>query len=104
MNVKQYWLVMIKTGPMDSVITDSTERAKLFQGHFSNMGRLHQEGILKVAGPFGKNENKWRGLFIYDCPTLEDAKKYVATDPAISAGIFTVDIVPWWTEPSGSFK
>ena len=68
------------------------------------MTRLHQEGVLKVAGPFGKNDLQWRGLFIYDCPTLEDAKRHVATDPAVASGIFEVDIVPWFTEPSGSFK
>ena len=102
-NVKQYWLVVIKTGPMDAVIKDSVQRAKIFQGHFSNMSTLHKEGVLKVAGPFGKNDHQWRGLFILDCKTEEDARRYVTTDPAIAAGIFTVDIVPWWTEPGGSF-
>jgi len=101
--VKQFWLVMIKTGPNDNVITDSTERNKIFAGHFANMERLHKEGILKVAGPFGKNNFTWRGLFILDCATIEEAEAIVKTDPAVAAGIFVVDIVPWYSEPSGSF-
>ena len=99
--VDQYWFVMIKTGPKTDF--DSTTRAGLFAGHMSNMGRLHKEGILKVAGPFGKNEFTWRGIFILDCKTKEEAEKYVATDPAVAAGLFAVDIVPWFSEPSGSF-
>lgn len=100
--IKQFWLVMIKTGPKDKEISDSTERSKIFAGHFSNMARLHTEGVLKVAGPFGKNDFAWRGLFILDCKTKEEAENYVKTDPAIAAGVFIVDIVPWFSEASGS--
>jgi uncharacterized protein len=100
--IKQFWLVMIKTGPKDKEITDSTERSKIFAGHFSNMTRLHKEGVLKIAGPFGKNDFTWRGLFVLDCKTKEEAENYVNTDPAVAAGVFVVDIVPWYAEPSGS--
>ena len=69
----------------------------------SNMERLYNDGILKVAGPFGKNDFKWRGIFIFDCTTKEEAEKIVTTDPAIAAGLFAVDIVPWYSEPVGNF-
>jgi len=101
--IKQFWLVVLKTGPQDKVITDSAQRAKIFAGHFANMERLHKEGILKVAGPFGKNDFTWRGLFILDCATKEEAEKYVKTDPSIEAGVFITDIVPWYSEAVGSF-
>lgn len=101
--VKQFWLVVLKTGPQDKVITDSAQRAKLFAGHFSNMERLYKEGILKVAGPFGRNDFTWRGLFILDCATKEEAEGYVKTDPSVAAGIFITDIVPWYSEAVGSF-
>lgn len=103
-NIRQFWLVILKTGPKDKLITDSVERSQIFKGHFSNMERLHQEGILKAAGPFGKNDMTWRGLFIMDCATREDAEKHVKTDPSVEAGVFLYDIVPWYSEPSGSFK
>jgi uncharacterized protein YciI len=101
--VKQFWMVILKTGPKDKEITDSIQRKTLFAGHFSNMDRLHKEGILKAAGPFGKNDMTWRGLFIMDCGTREEAENYVKTDPTVAAGVFIYDIVPWWSEPSGSF-
>jgi uncharacterized protein YciI len=102
-NIQQFWLVILKTGPKDKVITDSAERSKIFAGHFSNMKRLHEEGILKAAGPFGENEFTWRGLFIFDCKTKEEAERCVKTDPSVTAGVFNYDIVPWFSEPSGSF-
>lgn len=97
-----FWFVMIKTGPKNDF--DSATKAKLFAGHMSNMERLYYDGVLKVAGPFGKNDLNWRGIFIFDCKTKEDAEKITATDPAVEAGLFSVDIVPWYGEPSGSFK
>ena len=101
--IKQFWLVVLKTGPMDKEITDTVRRKEIFAGHFSNMERLYNEGILKAAGPFGKNDFTWRGLFILDCKTKEEAENYVKTDPAVAAGVFITDIVPWFSEPSGSF-
>ncbi len=52
--IEKYWLVILKTGPKDSIVKDTIQRNKIFAGHMSNMGRLHKEGVLKVAGPFGK--------------------------------------------------
>jgi uncharacterized protein len=101
--IKQFWLVVLKTGPMDKEITDSVKRKEIFAGHFSNMERLYNEGILKAAGPFGKNDFTWRGLFIMDCKTKEEAENYVKTDPAVAAGVFVVDIVPWYSQATGSF-
>ena len=103
-NIKQFWMVILKTGPQDKVITDSVQRSNIFKGHFSNMEKLHKEGILKVAGPFGKNDFTWRGLFILDCASREEAEKHVKTDPSVAAGVFIYDIGPWYGEPSGSFK
>ncbi|MBK6938457.1 MAG: hypothetical protein IPH18_17605 [Chitinophagaceae bacterium] len=101
--VKQFWMVILKTGPKDKEITDSVQRSKIFTGHFSNMEKLYYDGVLKAAGPFGKNDFTWRGLFILDCKTKEEAEEYVKTDPGVAAGIFISDIVPWYSEPTGSF-
>lgn len=89
---------------MDKEITDTAARNKIFSGHFANMKRLHEEGILKAAGPFGKNDFTWRGLFVLDCKTKEDAENFVKTDPSVASGVFITDIVPWYSEATGSFK
>ncbi|MES2891240.1 MAG: YciI family protein [Bacteroidota bacterium] len=98
--IEQYWFILLKTGPKTDF--DSSTRARLFQGHMANMNKLYYDGILKVAGPFGKNDLSWRGLFVFDVKTKEEAEKIATTDPAIAAGLFAVDIIPWYSEPTGS--
>ena len=50
---------------------------------------------MAMAGPFGKNEVAFRGLFILAVPTIEEAKALAETDPTVKAGIFVVEYVPW---------
>ncbi len=100
--IEQYFFVLIKTGPKQDF--DSAQKAKLFEGHMANINRLYYDGIIKAAGPFGKNDFKWRGIFVFDCKTKEEAEKIVQTDPAVAAGLFAVDISPWYSAPIGSFK
>lgn len=100
--IEQYFFVMIKTGPKQDF--DSAAKAELFKGHMANINKLYYDGILKVAGPFGKNDLTWRGIFIFDCKTKEEAEKIAKSDPAVAAGLFSVDISPWYSAPIGSFK
>lgn len=92
--MRMYVLAILKTGPRQ--IQAGKERDELFAGHMANIGRLAKEGKLSAAGPFDKNDKNWRGLFILNVKTVEEAKKLVDTDPTIKAGIFVVDLVPWY--------
>jgi uncharacterized protein YciI len=99
--IRQYWFVLLKTGP--NTDADSTSKEILFDKHMANIVKLYNDGILKVAGPFGKNDNEWRGLFVLDCATREEAEDYLQTDAAIAAGLLTAEITPWYTAPTASF-
>lgn len=92
--MKNYVLVILKTG--ENKTTDKDELNKLFRGHMENIQRLVDEGKLIVAGPFGKNDKTWRGLFILDVRTVEEASEIVQTDPAVMAKVFDVELVPWY--------
>ena len=97
--MKTYVLAILKTGPNDTSVKGD-ERKNAFEGHMANIGRLADEGKLAVAGPFGKNDKTFRGLFIFNVATIEDAQKLAETDPAIKAGIFVVDYIPWFGSAS----
>ena len=99
--VSQYWFVMLTKGNNRS--QDSLMAAKIQEGHMANINKLYEEGKLKVAGPFG-DDGDWRGIFIFDIATKEEAEKILKTDPAIAAGRLNYEIHPWWTAPVGSFK
>jgi uncharacterized protein len=93
--MKMYVLCILKTGPQDEAIKGD-ERKKIFEGHFANIGKLAGEGKLAVAGPFGKNERSYRGLYIFNVTTIEEAEKLVMLDPAVKAGVFIPELTPWY--------
>jgi uncharacterized protein YciI len=93
--MKKFVLCILKTGPRDAEIKGE-ERKKLFEGHFANIGRLADQGTLVVAGPFGKNDKSYRGLYIFSVATIEEAEKLVMLDPAVAAGVFVPDLTLWY--------
>jgi uncharacterized protein len=61
-----------------------------------NIGRLAKLGKLVVAGPFGKNELTYRGLFIFNVKSREELHQLLDTDPTIKSGIFELEILDWY--------
>ncbi|HEX7153182.1 MAG TPA: YciI family protein [Thermoanaerobaculia bacterium] len=93
--MKPYVLCILKTGPKDAEVKGDA-RKEVFAGHFANIGRLADEGKLVVAGPFGKNDKTYRGLYIFNVATVEEAEKLVVLDPAVKAGVFVYELTPWY--------
>ena len=93
--MRMYVLCILKTGPNDATVQGDA-RKEVFAGHFANIGQLAKEGKLSVAGPFGKNERSWRGLYIFNVATIEEAEKLVLLDPAVKAGVFVYELTPWY--------
>lgn len=81
--MRSYVFVLLKTGP--NRMPAGPERDEMFKGHFANMKRLSDAGVLALAGPFDGVDG-WRGLFILAVTDIEEAKKHVATDPVIIKG------------------
>jgi len=96
MGMRKYVLALLKTGPNDATITDKEKRAELFKGHFAMINRLAGEGKLSLAGPFNDEKKEFRGLYVFNVETIEEAQKLTETDPSIKAGIFKVDFIKWY--------
>ena len=92
--MKQYVLVMLKTG--ENKTASKEETTKAFRGHMENISRLVKDGKLIVAGPVGTNDQTYRGIFIFDVPTIEEAKTLVETDPAFKANLLAADFFEWY--------
>lgn len=93
--MKMYVLCILKTGPKDGEIKGK-ERDEIFAGHFTNIARLANDGKLAVAGPFEKNERSYRGLYIFNVPTIDEAEKLVVLDPAVKSGVFVPELTLWY--------
>ncbi|WP_346317844.1 YciI family protein [Chitinophaga sp. YIM B06452] len=92
--MKMYQLVILKTG--SNTTTDKEKVNELFKGHMTNIGKLVKDGKLVVAGPLGKNDKQYRGIFILSVKTKEEAAALLETDPAIKEKLLDAEIYPWY--------
>lgn len=92
--MKSYILVILKTGP--NKIEDKTVLDSLFKGHMENIGRLAANGKLIVAGPLGKNDKTYRGIFILDIKSFEEANALLETDPVVKNKVLEADLFKWY--------
>ena len=93
--MKSYFFVILKTGT--NTTTDKEFISESFRGHLDNINRLVEEGKLIVAGPLGKNENNYRGIFILNnIKSIEEAVELLQTDPAIKNGLLDYEIFTWY--------
>lgn len=92
--MKSYVLVILKTGE-----NTSTEKEKIndaFRGHMENINHLVAAKKMIVAGPLGKNSDGYRGIFILDTKSIDEAKELVKNDPAVQTGFLTAEYYEWY--------
>ena len=92
--MKQYVFVILKSGANTSDDKEAMNTA--FAGHMKNIGRLAEEGKLVVAGPMEKNDKSYRGIFILNVTTLEEAEALLASDPAIAENYLAAETYLWY--------
>lgn len=92
--MKSYILVMLKTG--GNQIEDKSFIDSCFRGHMDNIDGLVKRDKLIVAGPLGKNDKMYRGIFILNADSLEEAEKLLQSDPAIKVHLLTAELYKWY--------
>lgn len=92
--MKGYILVLLKTGPNKT--TNQSFIDSCFAGHMQNMGVMVKAEKLVVAGPLAKNDKTYRGIFILNLTSIEEAEKLLQTDPAISSGLLATELFKWY--------
>ena len=93
--MKSYFFVILKTRtnktPDKNLISES------FRAHLENINKLVKDGKLIVAGPLGKNENEYRGIFIFqNLNTMDEVNSLLQTDLAIKNQLLDYDIYSWY--------
>lgn len=92
--MKMYVLVILKTGSNTTATKAETDSA--FAGHMRNMEQLVKANKLIVAGPLGKNDKTYRGIFIFNTKSIDEAKEILNTDPAYKAKLLAAEIMNWY--------
>lgn len=92
-----YVFVFLKTGPVTDLSEERTE--ELQRGHFANMDRLWDQGLLLISGPFGdpRPDPENRGMFIFDVAEVAIAEDLTRSDPALQAGALRLVAFPFTT-------
>lgn len=92
--MRRYVLAILTAGSTE--VAAGPERDAIFAGHMANIQRLADEGKLAVAGPFGANDRGYRGILLLLVETPEEAAPLVEQDPAVAAGVFGYELLPWY--------
>jgi len=81
--MKTFVMAFLKRGPNRS--QDSITAANLQRLYLNNITKLAKAGKLVLAGPF-LDTGDIRGVYIFDVSTIEEAKTFTETAPAIQQG------------------
>lgn len=85
----RYTFVFLNTNP-DRAELPKAQVDSLQAGHIANIERLVKARKMIAAGPFYGGG----GIFLFDT-NLEDTKAVLDTDPAIAAGRFKLEVIPF---------
>lgn len=98
-NMKTYQMAFLRRGP-NWWREKGPESDKLFEQHIGHNMTMHKNGKMPLAGPFMKQEGTaypdLAGICVYNVETREEALTLANQDPAVQAGVFTVEVVPWY--------
>ncbi len=78
---KYYCFGFLNTHP-DRAEMPQDKVMEIQKGHLEHMGKMASEGKLLVAGPF-MTAGTARGVVIYNCADVAEAKRYTEPDPAV---------------------
>jgi len=92
----QFQMAILKKGPKWTG-PQRPETQKILHQHLINVLALLDSGKAVIAGPFG-DDTELAGIFILRTSSSDEAKTWVDGDPAVKAGLFVVEMHPWWSE------
>lgn len=91
--MQQYFMAFLKKGPIRG--QNEEEAIELQKAHVAHLTKMYNLGYADISGPFDGGE-KFRGITIYNVPTLKMADSLAKLDPMVKAGRLEIEIHPWW--------
>jgi len=92
--MKRYVLTILSSGSNKS--TNKSYVDSCFKSHMENIQFLVEQKKLIVAGPFFKNDDNLRGMFILDVTDFEEANRLLEKDLAIKENLLKANLYNWY--------
>jgi uncharacterized protein YciI len=90
----QFTVVLLLTpGDPPTLSEDAADAVQ--DEHLNYLANLHEAGHLLAAGPLPGGDDRFRGLSIFALPH-EQALALAENDPAVRAGVFELEVLPWF--------
>ena len=99
MEFDNYTIALLVKNP-EAPELDEAKAAELQDAHMAHLADLRDAGVLLAAGPL--RDERLRGLSILNVDP-ERARELKEQDPAVQAGLFTIEVIPWLV-PSGAMS
>lgn len=92
-----YQLVVLRR-PANRPTYDEATEELLQSQHLGHFATMTEAGLMRVAGPLSDQpDQSMRGICIYQVGSVDEARRYAEDDPAVKAGLFTIDVMTWRT-------
>lgn len=102
MEFDEFTVVLLLTPPAAPELDDQAAD-ELQDAHLRHLAALHESGQLLAAGPLpGEPRRRFRGLNIFGTGP-EEARSLAEQDPAVRAGQFELEVLPW-VVPAGAIR
>lgn len=99
MDLHVYQLIFLRRGDNPPRL-DEAASAKLQRDHLAYLFGLAEQGVLAVNGPVDEQgDSDLRGVSVYRCGSVAEARALAEADPAVRAGRLKVDAMAWWNKP-----
>lgn len=91
--MKKYVIAFLKNGPKRD--QDSATSMSIQEGHMKNIRQMAEDGKLVLAGPFF-GQGEYRGIYVFNVNTIEEAEALTRHDPAIKSGRLEMELKEWY--------
>ncbi|GAB3578379.1 YciI family protein [Calidifontibacter terrae] len=99
MELHVYQLVFLRRGENPPQL-DEAAGEQLQRDHLAYLSGLGERGVLAVNGPVDEQgDSDLRGVSVYRCGSVAEARALAEADPAVRAGRLRVEAMTWWNQP-----
>ena len=92
----EFHMALLKHAPKWGA-AENAQTKHLHDEHLNYVASLLDSGKVVIAGPF-TDGGEITGIYIFRAKDAAEAKALAEADPVVAAGMFIVEMHPWWSE------